>query len=151
MLTAHLRANYTRACKELANTSPASDNESTRGTSKQAIQSSYEAVRKVRLLLDSMQNPFSPSTELISLFSGVKATDVLVADLLQAHTKGQQACDEFVQKRLMTDTTEFHARLPRLGLKTFSSQLHSRVSHIAYFTFCSSCKIVRVHGSENQA
>ena len=55
-----------------------------------------------------------------NICSGAIATSYVLADLLQAHAKGEQEFSKVVETRLRTDEVSFFDRLPKLKLQTFS-------------------------------
>ena len=125
MLTAHLRAAFTRACKHLAGMT------SEGGPAHQdlrpaAIKDSEDAVQRVVAQLQCSTNPFSPSGSLTNLTSGVEATGDISEDLLNAYDKGQSAAHSFYNDRLLNSSTGFHEVIPALKLKTFTD-LHKVV------------------------
>ena len=66
-------------------------------------------------------NPLSPS-ELISISTGVMATEVVSSDMSNARTKGKAAFEEFVKKKFGNESTLcIFDPIRKLKLLTFSS------------------------------
>ena len=76
------------------------------------VQSVMEIIRKVG-------NPFEPSTELISLHTGVVAPKEVEDDLLKAKDIGTRCKEEFLKSRLLEKTVPFNTAMKKCNLKTF--------------------------------
>ncbi|KAL7394540.1 hypothetical protein ABVT39_027571, partial [Epinephelus coioides] len=84
----------------------------------------------VQLMESSWINPFSPDyEELVSLSTGMAAPPDVANDLIGAPKIGEDAYEDFKQKRMETDSpdTKFHDRIPEKKLKTFTDL--SKKSH----------------------
>lgn len=79
--------------------------------------------------INGMINPFDCShDELVSLSSGVVASDKVKADLLEARDKGEKAVSEFMIERLVGSEKDIFSPLKALRLKTFETQAKKKVS-----------------------
>ena len=65
-------------------------------------------------------HPFSAS-QLVVLSSGPVATEKIESHLLEAETKGEEQTKNFIEKRLVDQTTDFYEPIKWLSLGTFSS------------------------------
>ena len=120
MLTSHLRAAFTRSCKNLAGMTASECGPLHQDLRQPAIKSSEEAVQSIVAYLQCSTNPFSPSTSLINLTSGVQATPEISKDLLDAHLRGQEAMRSFCNEHLLSSSAGIHHVIPALKLKTFA-------------------------------
>lgn len=119
LITAHVRAAITDKCRAMANMN---DHQTEHKEMTQARMLKDEtAVREATNVISSWGNPFEPSSDLVSLGSGVVASQSLKEDLLNAKEKGHSELLSFVRERLQSQTKDFFATLPRLKLKTFTS------------------------------
>ena len=73
-------------------------------------------------------NPFSVPNELVSLSTSSVAPESVQQDLLNAKEQGEHAYKAFCTERLMSNqpSKQFHDRLQKLKLKTFSDVKRSR-------------------------
>lgn len=97
------------------------------------IKSTPKDLGKKRRLLDetvvstcqnviaSWTNPFVKNVQLVSLSSGIAATDEVLNDLLSASAIGAKQLKEFVTSRIETSNVKFHDPIKKNKLKTFSS------------------------------
>lgn len=76
-------------------------------------------VKKVFEVISNWRNLFEPSEELLSLSSGYVASESMKADLLLAKEKGTTALKAFVEERLVTNSTGFFQKLPKLKVGSF--------------------------------
>lgn len=85
------------------------------------IKADAEAVtRVVDVLQNVLRNPWDKESELTSLSTGLAATTEIRDDLLQAKSKGQVACKEFVMARCSQNPTcGFFDTLKKMKLKSF--------------------------------
>ena len=106
IVTAHLRADFTRQCKRLAGMfSDATVHKQARAAS---MKHDEEDVKKVMGYLQTLQvNPFDTSASLVSLSSGINAPDDVEKDLLQAHSRGYKAMSTFFLRRLLGNAENF--------------------------------------------
>ena len=74
--------------------------------SKKRVKIDAESVQKIMIYLKDQRDLFQHNTELVSLTSGVLASDDVSYDLFHAETKGEQALADFVESRLRTGTTD---------------------------------------------
>ena len=121
-VTRHSRAQYAEAIMDMAEIFMEDDSLHKEIRPSQ-IKSSQEAVDKVIQAFRSFQDPFTVENkdELFCLSSGVPTDPSVRNDLLRAMEFGEQARDDFVQKRLGEKTVEFHKPIKRMNLKTFDS------------------------------
>ena len=118
ILTAHERPAVTQSCKRMAGLEDPEKGPH-KESSKHRVQGD-ECVQQIVSVLTYLKNPFQPSNDLVSLTSGVVASDEITEDLLHAETKGQEALDDFVKLLLNSNKTNFFDPLKKLQLKTFS-------------------------------
>ena len=64
------------------------------------------------------KDPFEDG-ELCNLATGVEASPEVKIDLLDAHEKGINAYNAFVEERFINKTKKFEERVPKMKLKTF--------------------------------
>ena len=67
-------------------------------------------------------NPFE-EMELISLSSGVFPLENVAFDLLEAHTKGENKMEKFINERLVEQKVGFYEPLKRLKLGTLTKMM----------------------------
>ena len=69
----------------------------------------------------------------MSLSTGKVAAAEVQADLLEAKEKGKDAYNQFISDRLMSDqpSKQFHDRLPKLKINTFSDIQQSKKAKTA--------------------
>lgn len=121
IVTAHLRADFTRQCKRLAGMfSDGIDIAVHKQARAASVKNDEEDVKKVVGYLQTLQvNPFDTDTSLVSLSSGINAPSDVQEDLLQAHTRGYKAMSTFFLRLLLGDTVSFYDSIKTLQLKTF--------------------------------
>ena len=79
----------------------------------------------IDLLENSWTNPFSETPgDLAGLANGRVAPSDVTRDLLDAHQLGNAAYEKFQSERIEANPHQFHDRLPKLKLKTFSHLKH---------------------------
>lgn len=100
-----------------------SDEDIHKEATKPRIQRDELDVKQVLQCLDGWCDIFSPSEELVSLSSGIVATEKVLYDLQTAYIKGNNAFQTFVEECLIKSTRDFHATIPKLKLHTFSKML----------------------------
>jgi F0F1-type ATP synthase delta subunit len=81
------------------------------------MQKDEAAVREVKQAIATTANPFDSPDNLSSLLSGVVASTDIEKDLLEARDKGEKLFQNFVNKRLINQRTDFFATLPRNNLR----------------------------------
>ena len=90
----------------------------------------------VDLISGNWTNPFNAGPALISLSTGALAMDDVANDLTNAYQVGEDAYNEFKEERLQSDTSKipFFTRLPRMKLKTFSTNSKTKTVDKAHWT-----------------
>ena len=76
-------------------------------------------VQNVCDFLQDINNPFETSTELFNIPSGVVADKAVTADILGAKKKGNDACEKFVEERVVKGVVEFFHPITKNNLKSF--------------------------------
>ena len=61
----------------------------------------------VDILKGSFIHPFAENMPLVSISSGLEATERVSHDLLQAKTLGQAALNKFINENILTTTVDF--------------------------------------------
>ena len=64
---------------------------------------------------------FNPNDSIVSLFSGVNATEDVQRDLLKAESIGKTKAQEFIDNRIRQNNVGFYDTIKKNKLKTFSS------------------------------
>ena len=85
------------------------------------IEHDEKMVRKCVSLIEEWSNPFQRTEELTSLSSGVQAPEDVKQDLLNAKSTGENQLQQFIDKRVSSDTVGFYEPIKRLKLQTFTS------------------------------
>ena len=84
---------------------------------------SEQEVCQVMKTFDHFVNPFNTSedlnAQLFCLSSGQPAAETVAVDLCQYVDAGERTASEFIDKRLLSHTVQFHDRLKKMRLKTF--------------------------------
>ena len=123
------RADVTRSVKQMAGLT-GRDKYVQKECSQTVLASKEASVKSVMQTINSWQDPFdSPfdaSVNLVSLSSGVTASDEVKVDLLQSYSSGEQQFLQFVQQRLVSSTKNFFDPLPKLKLKTFTTLVRKK-------------------------
>ena len=126
-VTAHERADITKACRELAGLA-----DETSGlhkeTTKPRQSNDSKCVQRVVSIIPEQSNPFYPSEHLVSLTSGISASPDVEDDLLEAEKQGLKALHEFVERRINTHQVDFHASITKLKLKTMADMSKNKSS-----------------------
>ena len=91
IVPAHLRAAFTKACKQLAGLTAEDGGVIHQDLRKPAIKESEHAVQQVVLQLQCSINPFGSSEDLVNIASGVRASATVCQDLLNDKNKGKEA------------------------------------------------------------
>ena len=129
MINAHFRTDVTRSVKQMAGLT-GRDKYVHKECSQTVLASKEASVKSVMQTINSWQDPFdSPfdaSVNLVSLSSGVTASDEVKVDLLQSYSSGEQQFLQFVQQRLVSSTKNFFDPLPKLKLKTFTTLVRKK-------------------------
>ena len=87
------------------------------------IKRDQAAVSTVQEVITKMfVNPFE-EMELISLSSGVLPLENVAFDLLEAHTKGENKMEKFINERLVEQKVGFYEPLKRLKLGTLTKMM----------------------------
>ena len=79
------------------------------------------SVQKCCDILDTWTPIFQESYDLVSLSSGVNATQDVQQDLLKAKSVGEEGSSEFINNRIKSDNVSFYSPIKKTNLKTFSS------------------------------
>lgn len=79
-------------------------------------------------VIDDLVNPFKESQELLNISNAAVASTDIAKDLAKAKERGESAYTSFKEDRLETDppAIQFHERLPKLKLKTFTDASKSK-------------------------
>ena len=130
-MTRHLRAQYVEAT--LQRTEMSNDEVSVHKDLRTSqIQNSEQDVKWMIAAISGFTNPFCSDVnpnELYCLSSGVPAKPDVADDLLKAPEIGRNAMENFVKKRLVDKTMNFHDTIKRNKLKTFAvSQVTKKVT-----------------------
>ena len=84
--------------------------------------SNYEKmVQNVCDFLQDIKSPFETRTELFNISSGVVADKAVTADILGAEKTGKDACEKFVEERLVKGVVEFFDPITKNNLKSFGT------------------------------
>ena len=123
LLTAHDRASLTNHCHNLAGVG---HRQSLGVRHKEPMprraQRDEDDVGKLMATIRNWMNPFTPDSQSIcSLSSGCQATPEVEHDLLAAHSKGLEACKNFVASHLVEQSTPFFDPSPKMKLRTMKS------------------------------
>ena len=78
-------------------------------------------VQDVCDFLQDIKSPFETSTKLFNISSGVVADKAVTADILGAKKTGKDACDKFVEERLVKGVVEFFDPITKNNLKSFGT------------------------------
>ena len=109
-------------CKELAAFNLTSELHKESG--RNALRQSEQSVQCVLSALQSWQDPFGHSSELVNIASGAVASADVTDDCLDALQIGESALERFMADCLGEESAlDFHDKLPKLQLKTFHSLL----------------------------
>ncbi|KAK6175748.1 hypothetical protein SNE40_014141 [Patella caerulea] len=83
-----------------------------------------EAIVRLTDCIKEMINPFNTNNglDLVSISSGVVATDSVTKDLLEAYDIGDSALIKFIEERLTSNSKPFHEPIKQMKLKTFTNQ-----------------------------
>ena len=120
LITAHEHAAITHCCQEMAGLKSGSELTLHKELQSTRLQRDKQDVRSVMEMIESWVDPFNESTDcLVNLSSGIRASVDIESDMLNAHSKGSDALQQFVEDRLKTGKTSFHDPLPAMRLKTF--------------------------------
>ena len=122
-LTSHLRAAVYGNFKDLAAISQSSEEKE---LSQAKIKKSEKSVVSViKTVKEQFVSPFEFNSSKIqylqNIVSGVLVKDEFREEILNAHSIGKQAADEFVKERILDGKTSFWAPITKMNLKTFSS------------------------------
>ncbi len=80
-----------------------------------------KAVESLMATVVQMANPFQmKNTDLISISTGVVASEDVKSDLIKAEEYGETAMLDFIKTRFINSTTAFHDPIKKMKLKTFS-------------------------------
>ncbi len=82
-----------------------------------------QAVRDVISVVKNMRNPFLPSDELVSISTGVQATDKTKKDLLSGYKAGKERTETFIKDRILSNNVPFFDPITKLKLNTFTTQV----------------------------
>ena len=121
IITSHERCAITDKCREMADIYNDISSTHKEATKARVIKDNND-VSAIKTIVKTWGNPFQPSEELVNLATGQVATDEEASDLLFAKEKGLVALREFVETRLITGSTDIHAPMKRLNLKTFADR-----------------------------
>ena len=82
-------------------------------------------IQSVTSIVDVLKNtfvhPFMSDINLVSISSGLEATQKVADDLLNAKKIGQQAMEKFIKERLEDKTIEYFAPVKKTNLATFKN------------------------------
>ena len=121
LLTAHDRAAMTNHCRDLAGVVGGKSTAHKEATPNR-VKRDEEDVQNLMMTTSNWMNSFTTAEENIcSLSCGTVATSDIEADLMSAYRKGWEACEKFVESRLVNQTTHFHDSLPNMELSTLKS------------------------------
>ena len=91
----------------------------------QSSRLSHHDLQPTRIKKDELTNPFSETPgDLTGLAAGRVASNDVTRDLLHSHQIGNAAYEKFHSERIEANPHQFHHRLPKLKLKTFSHLKH---------------------------
>ncbi len=87
------------------------------------VRKDEQAVRDVIDVINNMRNPFLPSDELVSISTGVQATEETKKDLLSGYKEGKQRAETFIKDRILSNKVPFFDPITKLKLNTFTTQI----------------------------
>ena len=119
--TAHLRAQISDNCRSTVGSAGRASTQGHKELTLTRIAHDQRSVEHVLQVTRSIGNPFQPSENLVSLCSGVTASDNIAANLLQAEKKGEAQLKKFCEERLVECKVPFYETMHKLNLKTFRS------------------------------
>ena len=120
-ITRHKRAAFVSMLQEQIGLDPRED--AHKDNQRSQMKKSEKYVNQVIQSFKSFADPFEmpASSSLISLSSGLQATDQVEKDLLTVQLEGSCQYQKFIQERLVEKTTSFHAPIKRNRKQTFGS------------------------------
>lgn len=119
-MTRHKRASFVTALLEESGLD--SQDQTHKDSQPSQIRQSEKSVRSVQKSFETFINPFDDvgNNKLISLSSGMEATEKVTADLLSIEKDGKLLYENFVKTTLAEKSHSFHAPLKRTKKGTFA-------------------------------